>query len=469
MSTTSEIALVEVRRFFTDYDIDLKGTILVAFSGGADSLALLILLSKLFPLDHLHALYVNHRLRSSVELTQEEQLNQSNCDSLGISLSIVRLENKQVAQLAQERGNGIEEAARILRYKALEQKRIELGFDYIATAHTLDDQIETVLMRLMHGSGPTALQGIAWRQGVVIRPLLNMTRKVIEEVVQEAQLSCATDSTNGDTRYLRNQIRHELIPVVSRLFPQYRESLQQVAQRSKSMVDALAPQIDCAIEEAVSKDGEAVLLDLEQLTKRGAVVVEQVIYHGWNLLEGHLGRRLPYRNVQEICAKIANGWGKRERIMVSGTTIIKENSHLRWQTKASALAEGYASCVYSACIELDGKRQLVVGGEPDGLVPVDRRPRIAEDTLVPPVLARSYQSGDTILLVEGTKKVTSLFADWHIVPEQRWKIPVLEDTLGIFAVLGEAYGGKDRVAKRCLCATLARNSGTLYSVTDREG
>lgn len=463
------MALVEVRHFFEEQAVDSESRVLVAFSGGADSLALLILLSRLLPNDQLHALYVNHRLRSDEELAIEEKLNTSNCAALSIPFSIVRLEAEQVAQLAKVRGNGIEEAARVLRYDILENKRQELSFDYIATAHTLDDQSETILMRLMQGSSPTALQGIAKRQGVLIRPLLQLTREDIEGVVKASGLTWTEDSTNSDTRYLRNRIRHELVPVFARLFPQYRQALDQVANRCSFVIDALQDQIDTAIAESVRETDDTVSLKLSVLEKASPIVVERVLYHGWNLLGLPEGMRLPYRNVQLIYNKISAGWEESQRMSVSGTILVRKNDSLVWQIEEPALAEGYVSCVYSDCIELDGTYRLLVGGEPAAIVPVEKRARIASESLTPPVVVRSYESGDAIRLVEGTKKVVSLFSDWHIAPEQRWRIPVLEDAKGIFAVLGGAYGGKDRVAVRCLSAPLARNHGTLYSVTDREG
>jgi tRNA(Ile)-lysidine synthetase-like protein len=234
-------------------------------------------------------------------------------------------------------------------------------------------------------------------------------------------------------------------------------------------MDALQDQIDTAIAESVRETDDTVSLKLSVLEKASPIVVERVLYHGWNLLGLPEGMRLPYRNVQLIYNKISAGWEESRRMSVSGTILVRKNDSLVWQIEEPALAEGYVSCVYSDCIELDGTYRLLVGGEPTAIVPVEKRARIASESLTPPVVVRSYQSGDAIRLVEGTKKVVSLFSDWHIAPEQRWRIPVLEDAKGIFAVLGGAYGGKDRVAVRCLSAPLARNHGTLYSVTDREG
>jgi tRNA(Ile)-lysidine synthase len=107
--------------------------VIVAFSGGVDSLALLILLKEVIKKENLVAVYVNHRLRSEQELLKEELLNKKNCSFLEIPLRIVYLEKGEVEKISKQRGNGIEEAARYLRYKHLEKIRVKLNFDYIAT------------------------------------------------------------------------------------------------------------------------------------------------------------------------------------------------------------------------------------------------------------------------------------------------------------------------------------------------
>ncbi len=469
MSTTSETALDEVRQFFVSHQVGTSKRILVAFSGGCDSLALAILLSRLFPHEHLHALYVNHRLRTELELGEEERLNAKNCNSVGIPFSIVRLDGGAVDGLSLARGNGIEDAARTLRYQVLEQKRIELGFDHIATAHTFDDQAETMLMRLLQGSGPSALQGIAPEQGVVLRPLLRVTRSMIEEVVSEYGLTASEDSTNADTHFLRNSIRHELVPHVARLFPRYREALDQVAMRNREVVRCLSPAVDAAIVELVTRSEDSVVCDLTAIGTYDRYVLEQVVYHMWSLLPTREGRRLPYRQVDSIVERLVKGGSDGERMVLADTTLEFETERLVWSNGLPALAEGYLSFVYSDQVELDGSHRLILGGAPISSVPVEKRARIDGATLAPPVVVRSYREGDTISLVEGTKKVGSLFSDWHIRRSQRWRIPVVEDTVGVCAVLGGAFGGSDRVATRCLGTALARNGGTLYSVVELEG
>ena len=472
MSTTKETALSEVSGLFERHQISADDRMLVAFSGGADSLALLILLSRLCRPGGIAALYVNHRLREKHELEREEQLNRENCAHMHVPLIIERLEPHEVQRLARQRGNGIEEAARTLRYRILEKRRIELGFDYIATAHTADDQSETLLMRLLQGAGPYSLQGIAERRERIIRPMLGLTRAQIEAIVRTESLQWSVDSTNTDTRYLRNSVRHTLIPVIAELFPAYRQSLQQVATRSAEAVQLLEPMVQQVLNEAVEVLDESVSIDTARLKRYGEsvrAVTERVVYHGWSFLNDAEGRRLPHRIVNRICEMLELPMTSPEVIRYGETEARRYEDHLIWRKRSGALAEGYVSAVYSSCTELDGVMDLLTGPTQRGIVPMEQRARIGDDAIELPLVARSCRAGDTIDLVGGRTRLSDLYAQWHIEPSQRWRIPVLEDRVGICAVLGAAFGGKDRVATRCRLSALARNGGTLYSVTDREG
>jgi tRNA(Ile)-lysidine synthase len=455
--------------FFSRHKISVDHGVVAAFSGGADSLALLLLLSTIVPKEKLLAVYVNHRLRPAMELETEEGLNIDNCRVLGIPLRIVRLEQQQVMQLALSRGNGVEEAARILRYEALERVRTDVSFSYIATAHTADDQAETVLMRLLQGAGPSSMRGISVVSGPLVRPMLSMTRSDVMEIVKNSSLQWSEDSTNGDLHFLRNSIRHEIVPAVAHVFPQYRRALEMIAQRSVEYVEALAPQVVQAINRVLRTHDDAVGLHIRMLREIPRAIQEQVLYHSWSLVTRASGQRLPYRNVRTILDRLGQHWPDGLRLDISGTYLVRSGDNLMWYSRQRALAAGYVSLVYSDCTPLDGSKVLVTDEEAHSVVPKELRARINPSTLALPIVARSARQGDSIRLAEGTKQVGTLLAGWHIPKEDRWRIPVLEDALGIFAVLGGAYGGRDRIAKRCLAPTLARNVGTLYSIVDIEG
>lgn len=469
MHTTDAIGMDDLHPFFRSHSLDPADGVVAAFSGGVDSLAMLILLSRTVSVGQLVAVYVNHRLRPKDELDEEERLNAANCTALGVPLRIMRLEEKAVVRLAAERGNGIEDAARVLRYRALDRVRREKGFLYIATAHTADDQAETRLTRVLQGCGPQALAGIAAVDGPVIRPILDRSRTEVVSLVCSSSLAWSEDSTNAENRYLRNRIRHTLIPVVSSIFPKYREALDTMTRRISDLASIAEPLVEQAVEQAVFIDGDAVVIDHEKLIGSPRAVLDRVFFYGWNRLNSPARSRLPYRNVQRLSDLFESGWPEGKAVAVSGTTIYRRKEKLVWEIDSSPLAAGYVSLVYSSNTPLDGTMTLVAGGRPEGKVPPEERARIDGLLITGPVAVRSCRSGDEIELVEGTKKVGRLIASWHLPPQNRWRIPVLEDAVGVCAVLGASYGGRDRVAKRCLSAALAPDAGTLYSIIEAEG
>ncbi len=444
---------------------DLSRGVVAAFSGGADSLALLLTLLDHVESEEIVALYVNHCLRPPIELAAEVALNQKNCDTLKIKLEIVTLEEGAVEACARERGKGIEDAARHLRYKALQEAAERLNFPYIATGHTLDDQGETVLMRLMQGSGPLSMGGIEPRLGNVIRPILMMQRGEVEALVRDKGLQWSQDSTNLEELYLRNQIRHRLIPPLSEIFPNYLETLNQVAQRNRSLSHFLHPFIEEGIAQVIKTFPDRVELELPSLEELPRIVAEQIVYQGWALLTNGEGARFPFRFVTTLLNFVEQGWPEGEVLKLSNTTIHRFGSKLVWELAEERLAVGYLSLIYSKRTPLGENLELVIEENSDDEVGV----RLDSSTLHPPLVARSFRASDTIGFTDGTKRVSSLLAEWKIPHRKRWLVPVLEDRNGIVALLGEAFGGRNRVASRCLLPPLARKGAPLYSVVETKG
>lgn len=174
------------------------GKLLLAFSGGSDSLFLLSILSLLAP-ERTEAVYVNHSLRPREELDREIALNKNNAGKLGIPLSVFTIPKGSINSLSTEKNCGIEAAARELRYKILLEKARKDGFDWILTAHHREDQAETVLMRILSGSPFTSYQGIARADGMLFRPLLSVAKKDIMAYLEKSGLEWSEDSTNSDT------------------------------------------------------------------------------------------------------------------------------------------------------------------------------------------------------------------------------------------------------------------------------
>ena len=202
--------------------------VIVALSGGADSVTLLHLLSRLREDADLtvSAVHVHHGLRGA-EADADEALCRTLCDRWGIPLTVFHVD---VAAEAAKTHETVEEAGRRLRYGILEQQADEQNAR-IATAHTASDQAETVLLHLARGCGLHGLTGIPPRRGRVIRPLLGCFRSQIEEYCKAYGLPFATDSTNADVTFSRNRVRHIVMKELATINPRVEEAVARLADQ----------------------------------------------------------------------------------------------------------------------------------------------------------------------------------------------------------------------------------------------
>jgi tRNA(Ile)-lysidine synthase len=244
--------------------------VVVAVSGGADSVALLRVLATLAPRLHLtlSVTHVDHRLRpgSAADADFVRRLGAR----LGVPVEVVVVDVRP--------GAGPEAAARVARYAALEAAAERVGAARIAVGHTADDQAETVLMRLLQGAGARGLAGMPPVRGRIIRPLLECRRAEIVAELESAGLSWVEDPTNRDPKYLRNRIRHELLPLLTSAWePAIVDALNRVALRTRAVVDALDAVAALEIERAsVDVDG-AVILRRDRLAGLPADVGAEVL------------------------------------------------------------------------------------------------------------------------------------------------------------------------------------------------
>lgn len=208
-----------VFEYIDRHDMIVKGdTVVVGLSGGADSVALFFVLQryrdKVLPDFTLKALHVNHMLRGE-SADRDEAFCVRLCERVGIPLYVVRSDVRQEAALSKE---SEEEAGRRIRYeafrKALSQEETP-GRGFIAVAHHMSDQAETVLFNMTRGSGISGLRGMRPVSGDVIRPLLCVEREENEAYLRALHEEFVTDETNSEVCYSRNAIRHSVIPVLA--------------------------------------------------------------------------------------------------------------------------------------------------------------------------------------------------------------------------------------------------------------
>lgn len=211
--------------------------ILCAVSGGADSVCLLHVLweQRQKAGFSLHAAHYNHQLRG--EASQEDAAFVSAlCRQLDIPC---HMGSGDVRRAAESSGQGLEETARRMRYEFLQETADALGADRIATAHTADDNVETILMRLVRGSGLAGLCGIPPRRGTIVRPFLAVSRQDILAYLDKHRLPHREDESNGDLTYTRNRLRHQVLPVLRDLNPSLCSTVSAAARSLRQDNDYL--------------------------------------------------------------------------------------------------------------------------------------------------------------------------------------------------------------------------------------
>ncbi|MEW5995599.1 MAG: tRNA lysidine(34) synthetase TilS, partial [Candidatus Zixiibacteriota bacterium] len=257
-----------MRQTITEYTLLILGdSVLVALSGGPDSVALVHLLHRLrkeFNL-RLGAVYINHGIRLRAARAEEE-FCQRLCDKLDIDLTIVR---EDVPALAVETKKGLEETAREVRYAVFESLAREDGYDKVALAHHADDRVETILFHILRGAGRTGVRGMPVKRGIFIRPLYDVAKEDIYAYLKKHRLKYCLDQSNTATDFTRNFIRNRLLPQIrKRVNPKVDDALLNLADivgEEETFLESLAEK---AWRKVASRSlGGKIQLDLEKFVE----------------------------------------------------------------------------------------------------------------------------------------------------------------------------------------------------------
>ena len=264
----------EVFAYLEQYHmLDDAASVLVALSGGADSVCLLYLLkeyAKTHPVTVLAA-HVHHGLRENADL--DEVFVRDLCSRWEIPLFVKHID---AAALATEGGLSVEEAGRIARYAFFEEILAKEGADRIAVAHHRDDLCETMLFQMFRGSGIHGLHGILPVSGNRIRPLLCVGREEIEEFLKGEGISWREDESNLDTQYARNRIRHELLPAAEQICPGAKEHMAECAERVRMAEEFLNAEVSKAAGEVLGRETGSILIK-EQILGLPLILQQEVV------------------------------------------------------------------------------------------------------------------------------------------------------------------------------------------------
>jgi len=278
--------------------------VVVGLSGGADSVCLLRLLHKLrdeFGIE-LSAAYIDHGLRPA-EIPGEIAFCGGLCASLGVSF---HTRSVDVISYARQRGINKQEAARELRYGALEEIAAAEQATKLALGHNADDQAETMLMRLMRGTGPSGLAGIPPVRKHIIRPLIGIERDQIEEFLKAENAGYVSDSSNEEDRYLRNRIRHSLMPVIRTLYPEAVKTMGRAAAIFRDEERYFEILVTKALMKLVSrKTDTAIELFLAPLEIMDPVMFRRVLRRAIDSTKGLRG--IGFVHIEDIAALIKSG------------------------------------------------------------------------------------------------------------------------------------------------------------------
>ncbi len=436
----------KVLRYLQSEDIAKGAKLLIAFSGGPDSTALLHILKDLrtnFPLT-LCCLYVDHGIRRGHEIEGEIDFIIRTCRALSVKFIIERIPPGELRAAARNSGQSLEHIARRKRYEFLYRCAEHEGCRYIALGHTANDHLETLIMRFFQGSDFSGLTGIPRRRGKIIRPIFFCSRDEVLQYLGSREIDFKIDSTNRSEEYLRNKVRHRLIPVLNEVFPGFGQSLFSLSEKMrevKSLVDEEASRL------AWQEVAGGFRLDFKEFLRCHGVVRIYTLFQLHNRLINNEGKRVPYRFFSKVLTDDFRQ-GKRVILRGYGIRLLHKGRYLFLKRDVVCqYKKGYLIVIKENreyMLEdfsfrfFRGKGEYATKSQAGQIA-------LPQQQVKEPLVIRSRKPGDRLVLKGGSKSVKRLFSEWAVPDELRCRIPVLADRQGVLAVIGGVFGYKDRI------------------------
>ncbi|MDR3348235.1 MAG: tRNA lysidine(34) synthetase TilS [Acidaminococcales bacterium] len=419
--------------------------VLVACSGGMDSVCLaeiLCVLSRLFSWQ-ITVGHVNHQIRG--EEAQQDALWVSDfCRRRGLPFVLAKVD---VPAFAEENGCSTEEAARILRYRALDGMAKEHDLSVVAVAHNQEDNAETILMNILRGSGIEGASGIKNRRGNVVRPLLFVSRKEIEAFCRQNNIDYRTDSSNSDKKYLRNKVRLELLPILGEYNPEVIPAICRFGGMLARDADFLAGLArECYRTEAVSvQDGEVSLASGKLKSMDPAIVSRVLLMAIKECLQEKPDAYINYKHIAKVQELLSESRTGAVLELPGGLKVKKDYAALQLsaanlQEKKAALSGEYFLPVPGRVVLPDKRivRASIFRGEKPRAIDARKAAfpaAVADKGLV----VRARAPGDVFLPpgMNGSKrKLKEFLIDSKIPLAERDNIPLVVDGAGILWIAG---------------------------------
>lgn len=430
--------------------------VLVAVSGGADSLCLLYVLRELrasLGLD-LNVFHLNHGIRGKAA-DQDAKYVSDLAEELRLPATVL---SADVPAYAKQHKLSVEEAAREVRYELLYEVGCEIKANRIALGHTADDQVETFLMRLIRGAGLEGLRGMPAVRGPYIRPLIEVTHDEAAAFLQGIGVTPRFDETNLDQSLLRNRLRHELIPLLAADYnPSLKEDLLNTIELIQSDTALLDDLTRDAMQDVGGAEGKSIVLSRDRLMKLPRALQRRVVRESIKRLKGDL-RGVTFRHVEDVLDKVLQGR--------SGARIELPERLIARREYDRILME-FDKDKPTAKLPLELAVPLETPGETKVLSPavtikarVVRRSRLVfseerqvayldQDKLAFPLTLRAAKPGDRFrpLGMTGTKKLQDFFVDLKVPRAQRDSALVVESGGRIAWVVGHRVADDFRVTE----------------------
>ena len=421
-------------------------SILVGFSGGADSSALLFMLS-LYAKENgtrIYAAHLNHGIRGE-EADRDEAFCKEFAKSLNIEFFSKRLD---IPAIALQSGESVETAARNARYEFFDSIMETYQIKILATAHNADDNFETLLFNIARGTGLKGLCGIPAsrpaKNGIVIRPILAMEKSEIIEFCKENGINFVTDSTNLVNDYTRNKIRNQIIPILKEINSGATKNASKMTQSLKDDASYLQNSADSFIEDFC--DGDSV--DLETILKAPAPIANRVLMRLYENVSG--GETLETPHVQAISELAKKGIPHSSVSLPFMIDAKIEDKKLCFLQKE----ERHADAEYEIFLK-DGENEIEVA-DVSIFLNTDQYSkniykksillRIPFDKINGVPVARNRRSGDKIFINGMHKSVKKLMNEKKIPLDLRARIPIICDEDGILAI--PFIGVRDNTAQK---------------------
>ena len=407
--------------------------VIVGVSGGPDSMALLYVLN-LIKKDYNLALkvaHLNHGFRGK-EAQREAQFVEKMAQKLELPFEVKTFD---VPAYKRENSLSSQEAARVIRYRFLEDVKERFHASKIALGHNADDQAETMMMWLLRGTGLKGLGGMPpVREGVIIRPLIETTREEIEAFLEKNEIPFVMDSSNQKNQYLRNKLRHELFPLLRENYnPQLVKNLVQTASVLRTEDEYLESIAEDALKKVLlSKDGESLAIDNKGLLSLPLAIQFRCLRGALEQIKGDL-RRITSTHLYDIIKIVCNDMPNKLLNLPQGIMVEKSYNNLiikLYQASPSPFRYQFTSIPDRVIIEEIGKEMKfeIVEGYDHTIPQKDSRIAYLDgEKILMPLTIRNTKPGDRFqpLGMKGEKKIKDFFVDEKVPLKERKRVPLV--------------------------------------------